>query len=425
MDLVKFFKYSVDRVLALLLILSCSPLLIAIASCVALGIGAPIVLEERIGERGRCFALFRFRTAKRQRLQADATESPKDAMRTTGFGRLLTRTRLASLPQLLNILIGEMSFVGPRPARRQETDAYTPRQARRLRFRPGITGWSQVHERTGISEAGRIELDLHYVDHYSPWLDIKTLWHTLVPVRARAQHEPALATREAKRGAPDPVVVIGAGGLALAIVDAIEQQGRNTIVGLVDDKPTRHGAVVLGYPVLGGRDVLRHADIPNRAVVALGSPRARAAWFAHLEELGFELPAIVHPTAVLGRETPVGPGSILLAGVVASAGAQICRGVVINTTAVVGSGCHIGDFAHVAPGSRLGGGVRVGTRTYVGIGASVVQGIDIGDDAVIGANAAVVQSVPAGATAVGVPARLVRGPSPAARHGAGRALARG
>ncbi|UCE03976.1 MAG: NeuD/PglB/VioB family sugar acetyltransferase [Candidatus Latescibacterota bacterium] len=437
MDVVKFLKYSTDRVVALLLVVLLAPLLLLVTLLLLLS-GSPLVLEERIGERGRPFAMFRFRTLRR-RSPLDGAGMQEEEPQKTAFGRLLEKTRIAGLPRLFNILIGEMSFVGPRAAHRQRADTYTARQGRRLLFRPGITGWEQVHERADGAAAERIELDLYYVDHYSPWLDFKTLWHTLIPrrrVRASAvplapspgpenpaaaagTQPPAVATtaraRLRRRAADDALVVVGAGGLALAVIDAIELQGFFTIAGLVDDKTSRHGSTLLGHTVLGGREVLNREEIPGRAVVALGSPRGRESWFAQLEELDFDLPAIVHPTAVLGRDVEIASGSLLLAGVIVDAAARLCRGAILNTGSIVSPDCHVGEFGHLAPGARLAGGVRVGARTYVGIGASVAQGVAVGADAVIGANAAVVQPVPSGTTAVGVPARVVRGAAPAPR----------
>jgi UDP-perosamine 4-acetyltransferase len=452
MDVVKFLKYSTDRVVALLLVLLLAPLFILVTLLLLVS-GSPLALEERIGERGRSFAMFRFRSVRRRSPLDAAGMMPEEEPEKTALGRILEKTRIAGLPRLFNILIGEMSFVGPRAARKQRADTYTARQARRLLFRPGITGWEQVHERGDRAAEERIELDLYYVDHYSPWLDAKTLWHTLIPRRrahaSAAQPDPSprpdnpaavagaeprpqppggATTSRARRRRPaveDALVVVGAGGLALAVIDAIERHGRFTITGLVDDKTSRHGSTLLGHTVLGGREVLSCEEIPGRAVVALGSPRGRESWFAQLEELDFDLPAIVHPSAVLGCDVEIAAGALLLAGVIVDAAARLRRGAILNTGSIVSSDCDVGEFGHLAPGARLAGGVRVGARTYVGIGASIAQGVDVGADAVIGANAAVVQSVPSGTTAVGVPARVVRSATPAPKPTPNVAAVRG
>jgi lipopolysaccharide/colanic/teichoic acid biosynthesis glycosyltransferase len=102
----------------------------------------------------------------------------KGDSRISPAGRLLRRLSLDELPQLWNVLRGEMSVIGPRPTLRYQVERYTPRQRRRLEVRPGITGWAQVHGRAALPWDERIELDLYYVEHRSPWLDLKILAKT-------------------------------------------------------------------------------------------------------------------------------------------------------------------------------------------------------------------------------------------------------
>ena len=203
-----------------------------------------------------------------------------------------------------------------------------------------------------------------------------------------------------------PLLIIGAGGHASVIIDAVRQQGRYTVVGVVDDRI--RSASVLQCPVLGGRDVLDNLELPRRAVVAIGSPQIRQEWHERLVALGFQLPYVVHPSAIVGAEVELGAGTVLLPGAIVNARAEIGRGVIINTGASIDHDCRVDDFVHVAPGAHLAGGVRVGARSHIGIGASVIQNIEIGADAMIGAGAAVIRNVPSNCMAVGVPARIVR-----------------
>jgi sugar O-acyltransferase (sialic acid O-acetyltransferase NeuD family) len=202
-----------------------------------------------------------------------------------------------------------------------------------------------------------------------------------------------------------PLLIVGAGGHARVLIDIAEKQGRYRVVGLVDEQPHLVGTALLGYPVLGGSDLLHREDVPSHAIVAIGAPEARAAWQEHLEALGFQLAVLVHPSAQVARDVRLGAGTVLMACTAVNPGSRLGRGVIVNTGASIDHDCEVGDFVHVAPGARLAGGVRVGSRSHIGIGACVIQNVTIGAGAVVGAGAAVVRGVPGGITVAGVPAR--------------------
>jgi len=425
MDVARGIKYGIDRVCAAALLVLLAPLLMLIAIAIrADSPGSPLFLQERVGESGRAFTIFKFRTMR----QASTAEglghsTAADDDRITRIGRWLRATSLDELPQLINIVLGEMSFIGPRPTLRYQVERYTAQQARRLLFRPGISGWAQIHGRNEIPWERRIEYDIEYVDRYSLWLDVVIAWHTLgVWLRRDGVYAEGAndtfgalpdATAAATAAVPAaagllPLVVVGAGGHARVLVDIVEKQARYRVVGLLDDRATMRGTHVLGYPVLGGREVLDQSDAPAHAVVAIGAPGARAAWQEHLESRGFQLAVLVHPSAQVGRDVSLGAGTVLMAGAIVNSGSHIGRGVIVNTGAGIDHDCVIGDFVHVAPGARLAGGVAVGDRAHVGIGACIIQNRCIGPDAVVGAGAAVVRDVAPSTTVVGVPARPLR-----------------
>jgi sugar transferase EpsL len=158
-----------------------APLLGAIAAAVRWRLGRPILFRHlRIGKHERPFVLYKFRTMNEAR-DAQGRLLP-DAQRLTGFGRLLRAASLDELPQLWNVLRGEMSLVGPRPLVPRYLPRYNRRQRRRHEVTPGITGWAQIHGRNSISWEEKFELDVWYVDHWSLWLDLKILALTLVRV---------------------------------------------------------------------------------------------------------------------------------------------------------------------------------------------------------------------------------------------------
>jgi lipopolysaccharide/colanic/teichoic acid biosynthesis glycosyltransferase len=139
--------------------------------------------QVRPGLQGRPFTMVKFRTMTDDR-GPDGALLP-DARRLTPFGRFLRASSLDELPELWNVLKGDMSLVGPRPLLMEYLPLYTPEQARRHEVRPGITGWAQVNGRNAISWANKFALDVWYVDHRSLWLDLQILWRTVRKVLVR------------------------------------------------------------------------------------------------------------------------------------------------------------------------------------------------------------------------------------------------
>lgn len=159
------------------------PLLI-LACVIHRKLGGPVLFrQQRPGLQGRSFIMVKFRTMTDER-GPDGALLP-DAQRLTPFGRFLRASSLDELPELWNVLSGDMSLVGPRPLLMEYLTLYTPEQARRHEVRPGITGWAQVNGRNAISWSDKFALDVWYVDHSSLWLDVRILWLTLRKVLVR------------------------------------------------------------------------------------------------------------------------------------------------------------------------------------------------------------------------------------------------
>ncbi len=155
-----------------------SPLLAMIGVAVRLRLGSPVLfVQVRTGLDGRLFRIYKFRSMTDQR---DATGSLlPDDVRMTPFGRVLRSSSLDELPELINVLMGDMSLVGPRPLLPQYLDLYNERQRRRHEVRPGITGWCQVTGRNALSWDEKLELDVWYVEHWSLGLDLRILMATV------------------------------------------------------------------------------------------------------------------------------------------------------------------------------------------------------------------------------------------------------
>jgi lipopolysaccharide/colanic/teichoic acid biosynthesis glycosyltransferase len=157
-----------------------SPLLAASAIAIKLEDGGPVLYRQRrVGRDGEEFELLKLRTmVVGAETKGAGFAVDKGDSRITRVGRLLRRTSVDELPQLWNVLRGEMSVIGPRPTLRYQVDAYTDRQRQRLAVRPGLTGWAQVNGRATLPWEERIELDIWYVEHRSPRVDLKILVRT-------------------------------------------------------------------------------------------------------------------------------------------------------------------------------------------------------------------------------------------------------
>lgn len=174
----RYGKRALDLAISVPAAVLLSPLLGVLALVVRHALGSPIRFRQvRPGRLGRPFELVKFRTM-RDLVDGDGAPLP-DADRLTPFGRFLRSTSLDELPELWNVLRGEMSLVGPRPLLMQYLPRYTAEQARRHEVRPGITGWAQVNGRNALTWEQKFALDVWYVDHMSLWLDLKILALTM------------------------------------------------------------------------------------------------------------------------------------------------------------------------------------------------------------------------------------------------------
>ncbi len=179
-----FAKRALDLTVSVAGLSILSPLLVIAALLVRVVMGPPILFRQaRPGLRGHPFSLLKFRTMRH--VSSDRASPESDQARLTGLGRFLRSTSLDELPELWNVLRGDMSLVGPRPLLMEYLPLYSPEQARRHEVRPGITGWAQVNGRNALSWEEKFEMDVWYVDHRSFLLDLKILWKTVMLVLRR------------------------------------------------------------------------------------------------------------------------------------------------------------------------------------------------------------------------------------------------
>lgn len=177
-------KRTFDVCFALVLTILFSPFMFVISGLIVITIGLPVVfIQRRPGLHGKPFRIYKFRTMRDVR-DAMGMLLP-DNVRLTALGKLLRKYSLDELPQLINVLCGNLSFVGPRPLLMEYLPRYTPEQTRRHEAKPGITGWAQVNGRNTISWEDKFKLDVWYVDHKNFLLDMKILWMTFIRVLKR------------------------------------------------------------------------------------------------------------------------------------------------------------------------------------------------------------------------------------------------
>lgn len=204
---------------------------------------------------------------------------------------------------------------------------------------------------------------------------------------------------------PAQVAVIGSGGHAKVVIEAMRAAGDLTIVGCTDAKPS--ASHVLGVPVLGtDEELARLYDGGLRqAFVALGDNRLRLKVGRALMARGFEFPSVIHPSATISPSAHIGRGVVVMAGAVLNASAVIGDFCIVNTLAAIDHDCVLGDGVHVAPRTALAGGVTLESGVFMGIGATAIPGVTVGAHSIVGAGGVVVHDLPAGITAVGIPAR--------------------
>ena len=189
-------KRILDFFVSIILVIILSPVLLIISILVLLFHGSPVLFgQRRPGYKGKPFKILKFRSMTEARAM-DGKLLP-DEKRITIFGRFLRASSLDELPELFNVLLGEMSLVGPRPLLMQYLDRYNSEQARRHDVLPGITGWAQVNGRNALNWGEKFKLDVWYVDHWSFWLDLRILFMTVWKVfKHEGISQPGHATAE-------------------------------------------------------------------------------------------------------------------------------------------------------------------------------------------------------------------------------------
>lgn len=416
-------KRLIDLVGASILIVVLLPVMAATAAFVWLCLGRPLFFfQKRVGLGGRIFTIWKFRT------MTNAAGSDGrllgDSARLTPFGRLLRKTSLDELPQLLQVLRGEMSLVGPRPLLPEYLDRYTPEQARRHEVKPGITGWSQVRGRNALSWEEKFRLDTWYVDHWSMPLDLSILLRTVLVVLRRegvshgadATMPEFLGTKEihhtriVKGCRMEPLVILGAGEFGREVAWLVDEINRASpepkwdLLGFLDDNPDALAEFRHYPPLLGRPEAYPRLGRPF-AVCAVANGGTREGLVARLDALGARWATLIHPAAGIGMGTEIGEGSIVCRQAMVTVDATIGRHVQINVNSAVGHDARLGDFCTLAGFADICGRVVLEKGVYVATHASVLPKTVVGAWAQISAGSTARRRVRPGMTVVGVPGK--------------------
>ena len=398
-------KRSFDIVCSFFGLLLLSPLILILAWMIRRKLGGPVLFRQlRPGKNGAPFQMIKFRT---MREATDSSGRPlPDSERMTPFGSFLRASSLDELPELWNVLKGEMSLVGPRPLLMQYLPLYTAAQNRRHEVRPGVTGWAQVNGRNSLSWDEKFKLDVWYVDNQSLWLDLRIIALTVMKVfmREGISADGEVTMPEFQGGAVKKLAILGCGGHARVVSDTAEFLGWESIEFFDDAWPNVQS--ISKWPVSGDTiNLLKNIEKFDGVIVAIGDNDIRQSKINELNEAGALIVSLVHPTATVSRYAHIGKGVVAFAGVIVNAGAIIRDGTILNTGCSIDHDCILGECVHISPGARLAGNVNVGRCTWIGIGACVKQAINIGSSVKVGAGAAVVSNIASDIIVVGVPAK--------------------
>lgn len=408
-------KRLFDVAVASLLIVVLSPLLTIIYLLVYFKIGAPVIFKQsRGGLNGTVFTIYKFRTM--QELRDFQGQLLPDKDRLTPFGKHLRAFHLDELPQLFNVVRGDLSLVGPRPLLTEYLTKYSREQARRHEVRPGLTGWAQINGKNSIKWEEKFALDIWYVDNQSLFLDLKIILLTLSNVlRKKDIHHEGFSTMPVFQGTMKNMVIIGAGGQGREIAETIDliNSYKHTfqLLGFVDDNETLRGKEVASLPVLGTINILGSLGNDNLyAICAIGNPLIKQKVIERAKEVAPELRyvSIIHPVAMISPTSKIGEGAYIGPQAVVSCDSVIGKHALINYGCTIGHDAKISDYVSVLPGTNISGNVSINTGSSIGSGSVVIPNVTVGEWAIVGAGAAVINSLPPYSTSIGIPAKVIK-----------------
>ncbi|MCT4643109.1 MAG: NeuD/PglB/VioB family sugar acetyltransferase [Bacteriovoracaceae bacterium] len=367
------------RLLDIILILLSAPITIPVLSIgillVFLFLGRPIFFKQRrIGKGNKEFIILKLRTMK-------LGDAP-DHERSTFIGNLLRKLSIDELPELFNIVKGQMSLVGPRPLPTRYLEYYTDEEIKRHDVLPGLTGLAQANGRNAISWKDKFKLDIEYVEKQSLLFDIKIIFKTAFTLfnfsKINASEKVTMLPLDQR------LHIIGAGGHAKVIYELAEDLGYE-IAAIYDSNSKNVGKKFFNH-------IIKHdSECKDNAyrILAIGSNSTREK----LANPNHRYATLVHPHTHISKSATIGEGSVIFKGVQIQADVKIGKHSIINTKASIDHDCQIGDYTHIAPGSTLCGEVCVGDLTFICTGTNIIQQKKIGKNNIVAAGSTVTHNI--------------------------------
>lgn len=408
-------KRLFDIVVSFSALIILSPIFALVAYKVKKNLGSPVLFRQiRPGLYGKSFEMVKFRTM-RDSVDESGNSLP-DSERLTPFGKMLRATSLDELPELWNVLKGDMSLVGPRPLLIEYLPLYNEEQAKRHNVRPGITGYAQVNGRNAISWEQKFELDTWYVENQSFWLDIEILFKTIKKVFFKEDINAAgEATISKFTGTKSDKIfaVYGASGCGRSLMpvakEYLEKQDKQAELCFIDDSLSEE-VEINGYRAMNYEAFKQLEYVEKSVLIAIASGQIRERICNKLTDDGIKLWSVISKNAMVMDSVSVKDGGAISPFVTLGSNVTIGKSFHANLYSYVEHDCIIGDYVTFAPGVKCNGNVHIGRHTYVGAGAMIKQGtpdkpIKIGKNVVIGMGSVVLNDIPDGMTVVGNPAK--------------------
>ena len=387
-----------------------SPVIAIVAWQIRRKLGSPVLFRQvRPGKDGKPFEMVKFRTM-RDAYDEQGEPLPNE-QRFTKFGDFLRSTSLDELPELWNVLKGEMSLVGPRPLLVEYLPLYNEHQARRHEVRPGVTGWAQINGRNAISWEQKFDYDVWYVDNRSFLLDIKILFLTVKKVFVRegisSSENVTMPKFKGTKSNEKSLIIIGASGFGKEVAWLAKRLNID-VQGYLDDDEAIQGQSFYSYPVLG-KISNWVGFLDSDFVVAIASPEIRKKIVTSMLEHGQpNFKTLIDPTVAIDLSgTTVGEGCVICAGSIITADVSIGQHCIINKLCSIGHDVNLEGFVTLAPKVMLGGHVSVQEQADIGANSCVRQGLIVESNSTVGMGAVVTKNVTVGAVYVGNPAKLL------------------
>jgi UDP-perosamine 4-acetyltransferase len=206
------------------------------------------------------------------------------------------------------------------------------------------------------------------------------------------------------------IVVIGAGGHCRVILSVIKYRKDLNVVGIADRDPSTRGEEISGSAIKYTMDELEdiYKSGIRHAALAIGDNSERKELFSKLLEIGFEIPTLIHPTALIEKDAVVGDGSLICMGAKIGTKVHIGKGCVVYTGSILDHEVRLGDYAYISPGCSIAGQVSIKEGSFIGLGSSIIEKISIGSNVTVGAGSVVIRDIPDNTVVAGVPAKKIK-----------------